>query len=59
VGLTLILRVIPEKSQDQLDLQACYRVRSRLVSRRVATINRIGACLIEQGFGDRVARALR
>jgi hypothetical protein len=30
-----------------------------LVSRRVATINRIGAFLIEQGFGDRVARALR
>ena len=26
------LRVVEEKSQDQLDLQACHRVRSRLVS---------------------------
>src|SRR5262249_1788213 len=29
------LRVVKEKSQDQLDLQACHRVRSRLVSRRL------------------------
>ena len=28
------LRVVQEKSQNQLDLQACHRVRSRLVSRR-------------------------
>src|SRR5947207_14483532 len=27
------LRTVREKSQDQLDLQACHRVRSRLVSR--------------------------
>jgi transposase len=33
------LRLVQEKSQDQLDLQACHRVRSRLVSRRTATIN--------------------
>jgi transposase len=33
------LRFVQEKSQDQLDLQACHRVRSRLVSRRTATIN--------------------
>src|SRR6516164_3900759 len=30
------LRVVQEKSQNQLDLQACHRVRSRLVSRRTA-----------------------
>lgn len=41
------LRVVQEKSQDQLDLQACHRVRSRLVSRRTATINQIRAFLIE------------
>src|SRR3954447_12843203 len=35
------LRLVKEKSQDQLDLQACHRVRSRLVSRRTATINQI------------------
>jgi len=44
------LRVVEEKSQDQLDLQACHRVRSRLVSRRTATINQIRAFLIEQGI---------
>jgi transposase len=31
------LRVVREKTQDQLDLQACHRVRSRLVSRRTGT----------------------
>ena len=47
------LRTVPEKSQDQLDLQACHRVRSRLVSRRTATINQIRAFLIEQGIAVR------
>lgn len=54
------LRVIKEKSQDQLDLQACHRVRSRLVSRRTATINQIRAFMIEQGIAVRTGpRALR
>jgi transposase len=54
------LRPVPEKSQDQLDLQACHRVRSRLVSRRTATINQIRSFLLEQGIAVRAgARALR
>jgi transposase len=54
------LRVVREKTQDQLDLQACHRVRARLVSRRTATINQIRAFLIEQGITVRPgARALR
>jgi transposase len=54
------LHVVPEKSQDQLDLQACHRVRSRLVSRRTATINQIRAFLLEQGIAVRTGlRALR
>jgi transposase len=54
------LRVVQEKSQEQLDLQACHRVRSRLVSRRTATINQIRAFLIEQGIAVRAGpRALR
>src|ERR1700756_4613022 len=54
------LRLVQEKSQDQLDLQACHRVRSRLVSRRTATLNQIRAFLIEQGIAVRAgARALR
>lgn len=40
---------IVEKTQDQLDLKACHRVRSCLISRRTATINQIRAFLIEQG----------
>jgi transposase len=47
------LRFVQEKNQDQLDLQACHRVRSRLVSRRTATINQIRAFLIEQGIAVR------
>jgi transposase len=50
------LRFVREKSQDQLDLQACHRVRSQLVSRRTATINQIRAFLIEQGIAVGPAR---
>ncbi len=54
------LRAVQEKTQDQLDLQACHRVRSRLVSRRTVTINQIRAFLIEQGITVRTgSRALR
>jgi transposase len=54
------LSTVTEKTQDQLDLQACHRVRSRLISRRTATINQIRAFLIEQGITVRVGvRALR
>lgn len=54
------LKLVPEKSQDQLDLQALHRVRARLVSRRTATINQIRAFLIEQGIAvRRGARSLR
>ena len=54
------LKTVREKTQDQLDLQALHRVRSRLVSRRTATINQIRAFLIEQGIAVRTgAHALR
>ena len=54
------LPTVKEKTQDQFDLQACHRVRSRLVSRRTATINQIRAFLIEQGIAvGPGARALR
>lgn len=51
------LPTVTEKNQDQLDLQALHRVRSRLVSRRTSTINQIRAFLIEQGIT--VRRGLR
>ncbi|SHL74607.1 Transposase [Roseovarius marisflavi] len=50
------LRTVTEKSQDQLDLQAMHRVRSRLVARRTAIINQIRAFLIEQGITVRAGR---
>jgi len=54
------LKLVKEKTQDQLDLQALHRVRLRLVSRRTATMNQIRAFLIEQGITVRSgARALR
>jgi len=54
------LKFVQEKTQDQLDLQALHRVRSRLISRRTATINQIRAFLIEQGITVRTgAHALR
>ena len=37
------LKTVSEKTQEQLDLQALHRVRSRLVSRRTATMNQIRA----------------
>jgi transposase len=54
------MRLVAEKSQAQLDLQALHRVRARLVSRRTATINQIRAFLIEQNITVRPrAHALR
>ncbi|CAN0566376.1 unnamed protein product [Ectocarpus sp. 12 AP-2014] len=54
------MRCVTEKTQDQLDLQALHRVRSRLVSRRTATVDQIRAFLIEQGITVRTgAGALR
>ena len=54
------LKRVKEKTQDQLDLQALHRVRTRLVSRRTATINQIRAFLIEQGIAVRTgASSLR
>lgn len=54
------LKQVREKTQEQLGLQALHRVRSRLVSRRTATINQIRAFLIEQGITVRTgARSLR
>lgn len=54
------VKFVKEKTQEQLDLQAMHRVRSRLVSRRTATINQIRAFLIEQGIAVRTgAHSLR
>ncbi|WP_282129210.1 IS110 family transposase [Roseobacter litoralis] len=53
------LKTVSEKTQEQLDLQALHRARSRLVSRRTAAMNQIRAFLIEQGITVRRSVAAR
>ena len=43
------MRFVPFKSDEQFDLQALHRVRSRLVGQRTAVINQIRAFLLEHG----------
>jgi transposase len=43
-------RCVPVKTDDQLDLQALHRVRSRLISERTAVINQIRGFLLERAF---------
>ena len=43
-------RCVSVKTDEQLDLQALHRVRSRLVSERTAVINQIRAFLLERGI---------
>src|SRR6201984_1572117 len=43
----------PVKTDDQLDLQALHRVRSRLVGQRTAVINQIRGFLLEHGIAIR------
>ena len=46
-------RCVPVKTDDQLNLQAPHRVRSRLVSQRTAVINQICGFLLEHGIAVR------
>src|SRR5262249_31604123 len=46
-------RYVPVKTDDQLDLQALHRVRSRLVGQRTAVINQIRSFLLERGIAVR------
>ena len=43
-------RCVPIKTDEQLDLQALHRVRSRLISNRTAVINQIRGFLLEHGI---------
>src|SRR5271165_2547015 len=46
-------RCVPAKTDEQLDLQALHRVRSRLVGQRTAIINQIRCFLLERGIAVR------
>ena len=44
------MRCVPIKTDDQLDLQALHRVRSRLIGDRTAVINQLRGFLLEHGI---------
>src|SRR6478752_3096936 len=46
-------RCVPVKTDEQLDLQALHRVRSRLVGQRTAVINQIRGFLLARGIAVR------
>ena len=50
------MRPVPIKTDDQLDVQALHRVRSRLVARRTAVINQLRGFLLERGLVTRTGR---
>ena len=47
------IRWVPIKTDDQLDLQALHRVRSRLIGDRTAVINQLRGFLLEHGIAVR------
>ena len=47
------MKFVATKTPEQLDLQALYRVRERLVSQRTGIINQIRAFLLERGIAVR------
>src|SRR6202140_350889 len=51
-----LMRFVPIKSDDQLDLQSLHRVRERWVTRRTAVINQIRGLLLERGTTLRKGR---
>jgi len=50
------MRLVPIKSDDQLDLQSLHRVRERWVTRHTAVINQIRGLLLERGITVRKGR---
>jgi len=50
------MRLVPIKTDDQLDLQSLHRVRERWVMRRTAVVNQIRGLLLERGITLRKGR---
>ena len=44
------MRLVPIKTEEQLDLQALHRVRERWVMRRTAVVNQVRSLLLERGL---------
>jgi transposase len=51
------MRFVAVKNNDQLDLQAVHRIRTRLVSERTAVINQLRGFMIEYGLAVKEGRA--
>ena len=51
-----IMRFVPIKTEDQLDMQSLHRVRERWVMRRTAILNQIRGLLLERGITLRKGR---
>lgn len=51
------MRFVPVKTNEQLDLQAVHRIRTRLVGERTAVINQMRGFMIEYGLAVREGRA--
>ena len=51
------MRFVEVKTNDQLDLQAVHRIRTRLVGERTAVINQMRAFMIEYGLAVKEGRA--
>jgi transposase len=50
------MRLVPIKTDEQLDFQAIHRVRDRLIERRTSLINQLRAFLLERGITVRAGR---
>jgi transposase len=50
------MRIVPIKTDDQLDMQSLHRVRERWVMRRTAIVNQIRGLLLERGITLRKGR---
>jgi transposase len=44
------MRFVPNKTQEQADVQAIHRVRQRLIQARTATLNQVRGLLVENGI---------
>ena len=50
------MRLVPIKTDDQLDMQSLHRVRERWIMRRTAVVNQIRGLLLERGITVRTGR---
>ena len=51
------MRVVPIKTEEQLDIQSVHRVRERLLGQRTSLVNQLRAFFLERGLIVRAGRA--